>query len=363
MPKQDYYERLGVSKTASKDEIKKAFHKLAMKHHPDKNKGDDTEFKKINEAYQTLSDDSKRAQYDQFGHAGANMGGGYGGGQQGGFGGFDFSGFQNGNVEFDMGDIGDIFGEFFGGDGGRRTQARRGSDIQTEMHISFEEAVFGIKRTVSLEKKSVCDTCDGNGAKKGTTQKTCTTCNGRGKIIETKRSILGSFQSERACDTCYGTGKIPEEKCGECKGAGIVRKHERIDVSIPAGIEHGQVVRLQGMGEAMPRGTAGDLYIRITVAPHKVWRREGLNLTSDLEIKMSEALLGSTRNIETLDGVVDIKIPEGITHGEILRIKGKGVPDGRSHRGDIMLRVKIKFPAKLSKKARTLIEELREEGL
>lgn len=361
--KKDYYETLGVSKSASKDEIKKAFHKLAMKHHPDKNKGDDTEFKKINEAYQTLSDDSKRAQYDQFGHGHSTGSGQAGYGQQGGFGGFDFSGFQNGGgVEFDMGDIGDIFGEFFGGGRGR-AQARRGSDMQTELHISFEEAVFGVTRTIGIEKKSVCEDCDGSGAKKGTKQKTCTVCNGNGRITEIKRSILGSFQTQRECDTCYGSGKIPEEKCHTCKGAGIIRKQQKIDVGIPAGIENGQVVRMQGMGEAISHGTTGDLYIRITVAPHKTWKREGMNLTDDLEIKLTESLLGGERKIHTLDGEVNIKIPEGITHGELLRIKGKGVPNSRGIRGDILLRIKINIPHKLSRKAKELVEELKEEGI
>jgi molecular chaperone DnaJ len=357
----DYYEILGVSKSASKDEIKKAFHKLAHKHHPDKNKGDDKKFKEVNEAYQVLSDDKKRATYDQFGSADGPQG--FGGGQ--GFGGFDFSGYQNGGgVEFDMGDLGDIFGDFFGGGMGRGRQAsRRGRDISTEIDLSFEESVFGVTRTVLLTKQSVCDICKGTGGKPGTKMDTCKTCNGNGQIRETKRSILGTFATTRECDTCFGAGKIPVEKCTECHGAGVRKKQEEISVAVPAGINNGEMVRMTGLGEALKNAAAGDLYIKINVRPHPVFKRDGVNLLMDLPINLTDALLGMTYSLKILEGnVIEVKIPEGINHGEFLRVKGKGVPS-RGGRGDIILRILLKMPTKLSKKERELIHELKKEGL
>ncbi len=357
----DYYETLGVSKTASKEEIKKAFHKLAHKHHPDKNKGDDSKFKEVNEAYQTLSDDGKRAQYDRFGQAGPQAG--FGGGQ--GFGGFDFSGFQNGNggMEFDMGDLGEIFGDFFGGGMGGRAQARRGRDISTEIDLAFEDSIFGVTRKILLTKQSKCDICKGTGAKPGSKMDTCKTCNGNGQIREVKRSILGSFSSVKTCDTCHGQGKIPKEHCTDCYGKGVRNKQEEIEIKVPAGISAGEMVRMTGMGEAIPGGQSGDLYIKINVKPHTVFKRDGLNLTMDLPIKLTDALLGMTYHLKTLEGsMMDVKIPEGINHGDLLRVKGKGVPSSRG-RGDIILRIHLKMPSKLGKKERELIEGLRKEGM
>ncbi|MDE2031176.1 MAG: molecular chaperone DnaJ [Patescibacteria group bacterium] len=360
MPK-DYYETLGVNKNASKDEIKKAFHKLAHKHHPDKNKGDDKKFKEVNEAYQVLSDDQKRAQYDRFGSAGPQ--GFNPGSQQGGFGGFDFSGANNGGVEFDMGDLGDIFGDFFGGGmrGGR--QARRGRDISTEIDLSFEDSVFGVSRTILLNKQSVCGICKGTGGKPGSKMNTCKTCNGNGQIREMKRSILGTFATTRECSECHGTGKIPGEKCSECHGKGVRMKQEEINVKIPAGISAGEMVRMTGMGEAVQGGTPGDLYIKINVKPHSVYKRDGLNLILDLPIKLTDALLGMTYKLKTLEGnMIEVKIPEGINHGELLRVRGKGVPSSRG-RGDIIIRILIKMPTKLSRKSKEIIENLKEEGI
>jgi molecular chaperone DnaJ len=359
----DYYEILGVPKGASKDEIKKAFHKLAHKYHPDKNKGDDKKFKEVNEAYQTLSDEKKRMQYDQFGSAGPGFNqGGFQGGQQG-FGGFDFSGFQNGGVEFDMGDLGDIFGDFFGGGmRGGRQQVRRGRDISTEIHITFAESIFGITRKILFTKQSHCNTCKGSGAKPGTSMETCGKCNGQGQVHETRRSFLGAFSQVVTCDTCMGSGKIPKEKCESCKGAGVKRQEEEVEVQVPAGIKDGEMIRMTGMGEAVPKGTAGDLYIRIMVKPHTLFKRQANDLTMTLEIKLTDALLGASYPIETLDGRVEIKIPEGINHGEILRIKGKGVPHN-SKRGDLLITIRIKLPTKLSKKAREEIEKLKSEGI
>lgn len=360
----DYYKTLGVNKGASKDEIKKAFHKLAHAHHPDKNKGDDTKFKEINEAYQVLSDDKKRASYDQFGSADGPQGfGGFGGGQGGGFGGFDFSGGQGG-VEFDMGNLGDIFGDFFGGGmsrGGQKT--RKGRDIQTEINLSFEESIFGVEKKIKLNKQSICNICNGSGAKVGTKMNSCSTCNGQGQIREVRRSILGNFATTKTCETCFGSGKVPSEKCSNCRGAGVLRKEEEISVNFPPAINNGETLRVRGRGEAIQGGEAGDLYIKLNVKSHPVYTRDGSNLMMDLNIKLTDALLGMSYDLKTLEGKdVEVKIPEGINNGEMLRVKGRGVPSGHS-RGDIIIRVHIKMPSKLSRKNRELVEKLKEEGI
>lgn len=355
----NYYEILGVNKNANQEEIKKAFHKLAHKYHPDKNNGDDKKFKEVNEAYQVLSDAQKRAQYDQFGQTFNGGGNPYGG--QGGFEGFDFSGFQNAQG-FDMGDIGDIFSDFFGGGMGRGQRERRGRDISTELTITFKESIFGVERAILLTKASTCSTCEGSGAKPHTKMETCKKCNGKGQIRETRQSILGTISTSKICDDCMGRGTIPHEKCTECKGAGVLRKQEEINVKIPSGIDNGEMIRLVGMGEAIQGGATGDLYIKINVAPHPVFRREGNNLTMLLEVKLTDAILGATYNIETLDGSIGVKIPEGISTGEILRVRDQGVLTSRK-RGDLLITIKVKIPAKLSRKSRELIEKLKEEGI
>jgi molecular chaperone DnaJ len=266
----DYYKILGVDKGASKDEIKKAFYKLAHKYHPDKKEGDEAKFKEVNEAYQTLSDEGKRAQYDRFGSNYQNMGGGAGGAGFGGFGGFegfDFSGFQNGGgMEFDLNDI---FSDFFGGGG--RAQARRGRDLQTEINITFTEAILGVNKKITITKNSECDTCHGKGAKKGTKMETCKTCSGKGKIHEVKRTILGNINNTRMCETCFGAGEIPKEVCDECKGRGILKKTEEISIPVPSGINNGQNLKMSGAGEAVFKGTKGDLYIKVNIKmPHKI---------------------------------------------------------------------------------------------
>lgn len=355
----DYYETLGVSKSASKDEIKKAFHRMAHKYHPDKNKGDDSKFKEVNQAYQTLSDDQKRTQYDRFGADGPQ---GFNPGQ-GGFGGFDFSGFQNGGAEFDMGDLGDIFGDFFGGGRSSGRGTRRGRDISTEIDLTFEDSIFGVKRTILLGKQSKCDICKGSGAKPGSKMDTCKTCNGNGQIREMKRSILGTFQTTKVCDTCHGAGKIPKEVCDDCRGKGVKNKQEEIKLAIPAGINNGETLRMTGAGEAVQNGQSGDLYIKVNVRPHSVFKRDGLNLTTDVSIKLTDALLGMTYNLKTLEGnIMEVKVPEGINHGDLLRVRGKGVPSSNG-RGDIILRIKVEMPKKLSKKAKESIEKLKEEGI
>lgn len=363
MPK-NYYETLGVNKNASKDELKKAFHKLAHKYHPDKNNGDDKKFKEVNEAYQVLSDDQKRSRYDQFGSTDGPMGGGnYNGGQQSGFEGFDFSGFQNGQG-FDMGDFSDIFGDLFNGGMNRNSKkGRRGRDIQTEIDLSFEESIFGVKRKVSITKQSTCDICKGTGSKVGTKMNTCSACKGSGQIREIRRSILGSFSTTKVCDTCLGVGKIPSEKCSNCHGSGVTRKLVEIELNIPAGINNAEMLKMTGAGEDIQGGQSGDLYIKVNVKSHSLYKRDGLNLTMDLPIKLTDALLGTIYKLKILEGdILDVKIPEGINHNEFLRIRGKGVPSTRG-RGDIIIRVQVKMPSKLSHKSKEIIEELKKEGI
>ena len=355
----NYYDTLGVTKSASKDEIKKAFRKLAHEYHPDKKGGDEKKFKEVSEAYAVLSDDEKRKQYDTFGSY-SNTGSGQGGFNQGDFSGFDFSGFSGGaNMEFDLGDI---FGSFFGGgQGGRRV--KRGRDIGVDVEISFEDSVFGVTKDITLTRTSHCDTCDGTGAKKGTQFDTCSTCKGKGKIEEVRRSVIGSFASVRDCDTCHGAGKIPKEQCVTCKGKGIINKKETISVKIPAGINEGETLRVIEKGEAMLGGQTGDLYITVHVKQHHTFTRSGHDLVMNLPIKLSDALLGVKVPIKTLDGTIEFSIPEGVTFGEILRVKEKGVPYGHGRRGDILIRLLIELPKKLNKESKKLIEELREKGV
>ncbi|OGI89517.1 molecular chaperone DnaJ [Candidatus Nomurabacteria bacterium RIFCSPLOWO2_01_FULL_40_15] len=358
----DYYNILGVNKGASKEEIKKAFYKMAHKYHPDKKEGNEVKFKEVNEAYQILSDDTKRSQYDQFGSGFQNMG--QGGGYQGGFEGFDFSGFQNGSADFDFGNLNDIFSDFFGGGmGGGRREARRGRDISTEIQIPFYDSIFGINRKILITKTSNCLTCHGSGAKEGTKMEICKRCNGQGKIRETKRTILGSISSTKVCEECHGAGEMPKEVCEKCKGKGVMRREEEISIVIPAGIRDGEMIRMSGMGEAISKGTPGDLYIKINVSPHPTFKREGSNLVMDLNLKLSDALLGTKHKIETLDGEIEVAIPEGVGINEILRVRGKGVPLSKGKRGDILIKLHIKLPSKISRKSRELIEELKKDGI
>ncbi len=358
----DYYQILGVDKKAPKEEIKKAFRTLAHKYHPDKKTGDDAKFKEINEAYSILSDDSKRAQYDQYGQAFNGAGPSAGSGSSAsGFGDFDFSQFtQGGNGGFEF-DFGDIFGDVFGG--GRRAQVKRGRDISVDIEISFEESVFGVERTVLLNKVSKCETCGGNGGEVGSEMITCPKCNGKGTLREVKRTFFGQFESTTTCDNCHGTGKIPKVKCHTCKGIGVLKKETEIKVKIPAGIENGEMIRLSGMGEAIAGGQAGDLYMKVYVKKHPVFRKEGTNLVMELPVKLTDALLGGEVSLKTLDGEIKVKIPEGVTHGEILRVRNKGVPYDKSHRGDILIKLNIQIPKKLSKETKKKIEELKKDGI
>jgi len=365
----DYYKTLGVNKGASKDEIKKAFYKLAHKYHPDKKEGNEAKFKEVNEAYQILSDDSKRSKYDQYG-SGFSAGGGPASGWEGfsqgnGFGGFDFSGgFQNSSADFDFGNLNDIFSDFFtGGMGGGRREARRGRDISTEIQISFSESIFGTSRKILITKTSNCSVCDGSGAKFGTKMETCKYCNGQGKIREAKRTILGTISSTKICEECLGSGEVPKEKCEICKGKGVLRREEEISINIPAGMRDGEMIRMTGGGEAITKGTPGDLYIKVNIATHSVFKRDGNDLVMNLDLKLSDALLGTEYSIQTLDGEIKVKIPEGVSINEILRVKGKGVPVSKSKRGDLLIKLKIKLPNKLSHKSREIIEQLKKEGI
>jgi molecular chaperone DnaJ len=357
----NYYETLGVDKKASKDDIKKAFRKLAHQYHPDKNGGNSDKFKEVSEAYSVLSDDKKRAEYDTYGRTFSEAGGpGAGGFNPQDFG-FDFSNMGAEGMEFDLGDI---FGQFFGGGRtGGQTRQKRGSDISIDVEISFQEAVFGVERKVILSKTSLCDVCHGSGGEPGSVQKTCPTCNGKGKVHETRSSLLGTFSTVRVCGTCNGSGKIPEVKCKKCHGLGVTKNQEEISIKIPAGINDGEMIRHGGAGEAVAGGSPGDLYVKVHVKKHPTFRKEGFNIVMDLNIKLSTALLGGEYDIQTLDGEIKLKIPAGITFGEILRIKGKGVPVERNKRGDLLVKIHIQLPGKLSKNASKLIEELKKEGI
>ncbi len=354
----DYYETLGVQKNASKDEIKKAFHKMAHKYHPDKSHGDEAKFKEVNEAYQTLSDDQKRAQYDQFGSAGPQMGGFGGNGQ--GFGGFDFSNFGQGQGGFEF-DLGDMFGDIFGS--GRQSRSRRGSDLQTTVQIEFKDAIFGVDRELRIKKPSTCTTCKGNGAKPGTNVQTCSQCNGKGQVRNIQRTILGSIATNQICDKCHGAGKIPTTPCDTCRGKGVVNEERTIKVAVPAGIQNGETLRLSGMGEAVTGGQAGDLYVHVSVNPHKTIKRDKYDLVTTLPIKLTDALLGAIYAVETLDGMEQVTIPAGTRVGDTVVLKHYGVPTSGSKRGNFIIKLDIKLPEKLSKKAKEVIEELKKEGI
>jgi molecular chaperone DnaJ len=356
MPK-DYYEILGIPRTASKDEVKKAFRKLAHAYHPDKKGGDEAKFKEINEAYGVLGDDAKRAEYDTYGRVFSGGGGGQTGGFSG-FEGFDFSQFTQGGT-FDF-DLGDIFGDVFGM---ARNRGRRGRDISIDVELTFKEAVFGTERTVLLTKNTSCTLCHGTGGKPGSETVPCASCNGKGKINETRTSLFGTFATVTTCTTCFGRGTVPEEKCTRCRGVGITKDQSDAHIRIPAGIDDGEMIRISGGGEAIQNGTAGDLYVKVHIAPHRVFKKEGNDLTMHVPVKISDALSGTTLSIETLDGKIDVKIPAGIKPNEVLRVKGKGVPYGGTKRGNLLITVTFAMPEHLSKRAKELIDELKKEGL
>ena len=364
----NYYEVLGVKKDASQDEIKKAFRKLAHEHHPDKNGGNGDKFKEANEAYQTLGNEQKRRQYDQFGSA-FSGGGGFNyqdfarasarGGQENGnpFGSAQggFGNFSQGNVNFDfgdLGDLGDIFGSFFsaqggsafGGSGSRNSQ-QRGADIETRLDIDFKEAVFGVEKNLELSKRVICRHCQGQGAEPGSKINNCKTCGGRGRVSSVQQTILGTFQTQSICPACHGEGKTYEKKCSHCSGSGVEYGTEKIKVKIPAGIEDGQQLRLSQKGEPNPKGSAGDLYINIRVRPSVDFRREGDDIKSDYHISFSQAVLGDKVEIKTVDGLVNLKIPAGTQSQTEFKLGGKGAPHLRSRgRGDHLVKIIVDIP-------------------
>lgn len=354
----NYYDVLGIDKKATAEDIKKAFRKLAQKHHPDKG-GDEAKFKEITEAYSILADEKRRREYDSYGQTFAGGGAGPAG--------FDFSGFQQGfqNGQFSEFDFSDLFGDVFANASGRG-RTRRGRDISMDVEVTFKESILGVTRTVLVTKVSKCDTCDGTGAKKGTEMDTCKVCNGQGRVHETRDSILGSFTSVRTCAICDGIGKVPKEKCDTCGGRGILRKEEEIKIHIPSGIDGGEMIRMPGLGEAMKGGASGDLYVKVHVKPHATFRKEGVNLVMQLPVKLTDALMGTTVSVTTIDEkVLEVKVPPMSKTEETLRVRGKGVRFGTSTEstGDLLIHVSTTLPKKLSGKAKKAIEQLKEEGL
>ena len=355
MAHKDYYAALGLEKGASEEEIKKAFRKLAIKYHPDKNQGDkeaENKFKEINEAYQVLSDPEKKERYDRYGTADFD-GSGFG---AGGFGGFDFS---------DMGGFGDIFESFFGGGGGssrRRNGPQRGSDLEYTINLTFEEAVFGVEKEISIDRSESCETCKGSGAKEGTSKKTCPTCNGQGQVRVQRQTPLGSFVSTSTCNNCGGTGTVIEEPCTTCHGRGHVRKTRKIKVNIPAGVDTGNVMPLRGQGNhGTNDGPPGDLYVRINVAPSKNCVITGNDIYIDTHISMGKAALGTEITVPTVDGDVKYSIPSGTQSGTLFRLKGKGVPRvNSSGRGDQYVKVIVDIPKNLNEKQKDALKAFME---
>lgn len=355
MASKDYYEVLGLQKGASDDEIKKAFRKLAIKYHPDKNQGNEeaeAKFKEINEAYQVLSDPEKKARYDQFGTADFD-GSGFGAGGFGG--GFDFS---------DMGGFGDIFESFFGGGGSsrRRNGPVKGADIEYSLNLTFEEAIFGVEKEITINRSENCEDCRGTGAKAGTSPKTCPVCNGSGQVRVQRQTPLGSFVSTSACDKCGGKGSVVETPCPTCAGRGKVRKSRKINVKIPAGVDTGNVMPLRGQGEhGSNDGSPGDLYIRINVARSSKFDRRGNDIFIDAHISMGKAALGTEITVPTVDGDVKYTVPAGTQSGTMFRLKGKGVPRvNSSGRGDQYVKVIVDIPKNLTAKQKEALEAFME---
>lgn len=355
MSKRDYYEVLGVNKSADQNEIKSAFRKLAKKYHPDLNPGDsdaEVKFKEVNEAYGVLGDPEKKQKYDQFGHAAFD-------GNQG-FGGFNSAGFE------DFGDIfGDIFGDFFGGGQSRqnrRNGPRKGSDLKVRLNIDFEEAVFGTKKEIKISRVEECHICKGSGAKKGTSKHTCSQCNGTGTVRTVQRTPFGQFASTTTCNTCGGTGEIIDEPCSNCRGAGREKKTRKITINIPAGVDSGSVIPLRGEGNHGEKGgPSGDLYVYLKVKPHDIFEREGNDIRCEIPISYVKAALGGAVEVPTIDGKVKYDIPEGTQTGTVFRLKQKGIKNLRgTGKGDQYVRVKISVPKKLNEKQRELLKQFAE---
>jgi len=340
MSQRDYYEVLGVERNASDADLKKAYRKLAMKYHPDRNNDDpetaEAKFKEVKEAHEILKDPEKRSAYDQFGHDGVNQqGGGFGGG---------------------FGDaFGDIFGDIFGGGRGRQSQVFRGADLVYQMQMTLEESAFGIEKEISIPKKIACETCDGSGAKPGTSPETCHQCNGQGQVIMQQ----GFIQMQQACPVCHGSGKQIKDPCTTCHSSGVVEENKTLSVKIPAGVETGDRIRLRGEGEAGENGgPAGDLFIQVAVKPHEIFERDGQNLHCEVPISFATATLGGNIQVPTLTGDLKLKIPAETQTNKVFRLRGKGVASARnSTMGDLYCRVMIETPVKLSNKQKELLRE------
>ena len=352
--KRDYYEVLGVNKNATENEIKHAYRKLAKKYHPDMNPGDknaEEKFKEATEAYEVLSDPEKKARYDQFGHAAFEQGGG-------GFGGFDFG-------SGDMGDIfGDIFGDLFGG--GRRRPNNgpmKGANVHASVRITFEEAVFGCEKELDLTLKDVCETCHGTGAKPGTSPETCSKCHGTGQVVYTQQSMFGTIQNVQTCPDCHGTGKVIKDKCPDCRGTGFISNRKKIKVTIPAGIDNGQSIRIREKGEPGTNGgPRGDLMVEVVVARHPIFQRQDMNIFSTAPITFAQAALGGEVRISTVDGDVMYDIKPGTQTDTKVRLKGKGVPSLRNKnvRGDHYVTLVVQVPTKLNEEAKEALRKFDE---
>lgn len=362
----DYYELLGVSKTATADELKRAYRKLAKQYHPDSYTGDDKtkaeeKFKEISTAYSVLSDDSKRAQYDRFGSGFENAGFGGASGFNGasGFGGFDFSGFNAGGMDIDLEDIlGSVFGGGFSS-GKTSNRPSKGADIRYNMTLTFEEAVFGCKKEVTVIKTEKCEDCSGTGARKGTSSVTCDKCGGKGKINVVQNTIMGAFSSTRECDKCKGTGKYNPTPCDKCGGKGIVKKNRKIEVNIPAGIDDNQAVSIAGQGDIGKNGGPnGDLFIVVKVAKHKEFVRDGSTIKLNHKIPYTKAVLGGSVSVPTIDGQnAEFNINEGTASETKFKLKGKGVPSIHgSSRGDMEVTISIDVPKRLNEKQKELLK-------
>ena len=365
----DYYQILGVTKSASQEEIKKAFHRLAHKYHPDKG-GDEKKFKEINEAYQVLSNSEKRAQYDQFGRV--FEGAGQGGQPFGSNGGQDFNwSWQNQNVNFDFEDLGDVFENFFsfGGGGGRRApkkNVRKGRDIEIDIEISLEETLREIKKSVTLQKMIVCHRCHGAGGEPGTKVNECFACRGTGEVQQIKKTILGSYTTFAVCPECKGDGAKPDKLCNVCKGEGRIKGEEANDIAIPAGIDNNQAFEIEGRGDAGKKnGKPGNLYVRVFIKKHTVFHRKGDDLYMLREIAYSQSILGDEIEIPTLEGPkILLKVPEGTESGKVFRISGKGTPHFGSYgMGNMYVELVIKTPRKITREQKELLNRLKEKGL
>lgn len=354
--KRDYYEVLGLKKGASEDEIKKAFRKMAMKYHPDRNpdnKEAEEKFKEVNEAYAVLSDPDKKSKYDRFGHAGVDPNAGFGGGGFGGFGGFDFGGFDFGG----FGGFSDIFG---GRSRSYKNGPQRGADLQKEIVIDFEEAIFGCKKEIQITKNVRCKTCNGEGNAPGTYKKTCDQCNGTGRITTIRQTILGQMQSQSVCPKCNGSGEIIDSPCHDCHGTGVTRKTVKINIDIPAGVDNDSVIPIRGQGEPGPHGgPEGDLFIVISVKPHNVYKRHGDDLYLEMPITFDQAALGTKLTVPGFGETYTYTLPAGSQSGQNFRLKGKGVKNPRTGRkGDLYVTIKVEIPTKLSPKEKKAIREM-----